>query len=279
MVHFSYDRVFQTPSFANLLLSSSTRATSLNPISLQLPVEPSEGNYYEAGLTKVFFNKIRLDSNYFRRVVNNFADDDQINNTTISFPIAFRKAIIYGAEAKLDLPEWKKLSGFVRYSYEVGNAWNPVTGGLFLGASASIPTTSYFPVSQDQRNTVRGRLRYQVAPRLWVAGGVQFASGLPFQFRCDPTLTLDQCIANEVQTYGLQVVKRVNFAQGRIYPTFQVSASAGADVYKSERLNIRFQIEGENLTDVVDVIDFGGLFSGNAIGPSRNVAMRLTANF
>jgi hypothetical protein len=35
--------------------------------------------------------------------VNNYADDDQIDNTTISFPIAFQKAIIYGAEAKLDV--------------------------------------------------------------------------------------------------------------------------------------------------------------------------------
>ncbi len=111
IVHFSYDRVFQTPSFENLLLSSSTAATTLNPASLQLPVEPSQGNYYEVGLTKVFFNKIKLDTNYFRRAVNNFADDDQIDNTTISFPIAFQKAIIYGAEAKLDLPEWKKFSG------------------------------------------------------------------------------------------------------------------------------------------------------------------------
>jgi len=279
IVHFSYDRVFQTPSFENLLLSSSTAATTLNPVSLQLPVEPSEGNYYEAGLTKVFFDKIRLDTNYFRRAVNNFADDDQINNTTISFPIAFRKAVIYGAEAKLDLPEWKKVSGFVSYSYELGNAWNPVAGGLFLGANADIPTIGFFPISQDQRNTARGRLRYQVAPRLWIAGGVQFDSGLPFQFQCDPSLSLDRCIANEVQIYGQQVVDRVNFAQGRIYPTFQVSASAGVDVYKSERLNMRFQVDGQNLTNVVDVIDFGGLFSGNAIGPSRSVALRLTINF
>jgi hypothetical protein len=279
IVHFSYDRVFQTPSFENLLLSSSTAATTLNPVSLQLPVEPSEGNYYEAGLTKVFFNKVSLDTNYFRRAVNNFADDDQIDNTTISFPIAFRKAIIYGAEAKIGLPDWKKFSGFLSYSYELGNAWNPVTGGLFLGANASIPTSGYFPVSQDQRNTVRGRLQYQVAPRLWVAGGVQFDSGLPFQFQCDPSITLDQCIASEVQTYGQQVVDRVNFAQGRIYPTFHLSASVGADIYKSERWNTRLQVDGTNLTNVVDVIDFGGLFSGNAIGPSRSVALRLTTNF
>ena len=53
-----------------------------------------EGNYYEAGLTKGFGNILKLDINYFRRSVSNYADDDQIDNTTISFPIAFRKAII-----------------------------------------------------------------------------------------------------------------------------------------------------------------------------------------
>ena len=50
-------------------------------------------------------------------------------------------------------------------------------------------------------------------------------------------------------------------------------------MYKADRLKVRFQIDGQNLTNVVDVIDFGGLFSGNAIGPSRGVALRLTTNF
>jgi hypothetical protein len=279
VVHFSYDRVFQTPSFENLLLSSSTAATTLNPVSLQLPVEPSEGDYYEVGVTKVLFNKIKLDTNYFRRLVSNFADDNQIDNTAISFPIAFRKAVIYGAEAKLQLPEWRRFSGFLSYSYEVGNAWNPVTGGLFLGANAALPATGHFPVSQDQRNTIRGRLRYQLAPRLWLAGGIQYDSGLPFQFQCDPSLTLDQCVANQVHTYGQAVVDRINFARGRIDPSFQVNASAGADLYKSDRLKMRFQADGQNLTNVVDVINFGGLFSGNAIGPSRSFALRLTTSF
>jgi TonB-dependent Receptor Plug Domain len=279
VVHFSYDRVFQTPSFENILLSSSTAATTLNPASLQLPVEPSDGNYYEVGLTKVFYNKLRLDTNYFRRLVNNYADDDQIDNTTISFPIAFRKAVIYGAEAKLDLPEWHRFSGFLSHSYIVGNAWNPVTGGLFLGANAQIPLTGHFPDTQDQRNTLRGRLRYQLTPRVWIAGGIQYDSGLPFQFQCDPSLTLSECIAAEVQTYGQAVVDRVNFARGRIFPAFQVNASVGADVYKSDRFKVRLQIDGQNLTNIVDVIDFGGLFSGNAIGPSRSFMLRLQTVF
>jgi TonB-dependent Receptor Plug Domain len=270
-VHFSYDRVFQTPSFENILLSSSTAAANLNTISLQLPVQPSEGNYYEVGITKAFFDKFKLDVNYYRRLLDNYADDDQIQNTTISFPIAFRKAIIYGAEAKIDMPTWKRLSGFVSYSYTVGNAWFPVTGGLFLGDNTVIPTTGHFPDSQDQRNTVRGRLRYQVAPRVWIAGGIEYDTGLPFDF--------DGKRAQALAEYGQQVVDRINFARGRIYPAFQADASAGVDVYKSDRVKVELQADGENLTNILDVMDFGGLFSGNAIGPQRSFALRLTANF
>ena len=131
--------------------------------------------------------------------------------------------------------------------------------------------TGHFPDSQDQRNTVRGRLRYQVTPRVWIAGGVQYDSGLPFAFDGDPSTVLAE--------YGQQVLDRINFARGRIYPALQVNASAGADIYKSKRVKIVFQIDGQNLTNVLDVIDFGGLFSGNAIGPPRSFALRLTTSF
>jgi len=281
--HFSYDRVFQTPSFENILLSSSAQVESIDPTNfLRLPVEPSEGNYYEAGLTKAFGGHLRLDANYYRRLVNNYADDDQIGNSTVSFPIAFRKSIIYGAEGKLDLAQWGRFSGFLSYSYTVGNAWNPVTGGLFFGddaAAAESQLTGHFPDSQDQRNTVRGRVRIQLAPRLWIAGGIQYDTGLPFEFECPDSEALSDCIAGVAQTYGQQVVNRINFDRGRILPSFQINVSAGADIYKSERMNTHLQIDGQNLTNVLDVIDFGGLFSGNAIGPSRSYALRLTTSF
>jgi TonB-dependent Receptor Plug Domain len=273
LVHLSYDRVFQTPSFENILLSSSIAVESIDPTSfLRLPVEPSKGNYYEAGITKVIHGQIRLDANYFIRRVSNYADDNQIANTAISFPVAFQNASIYGAEAKIDLPNWRRFSGFLSYSYMVGRAWLPVTGGLFLGDDAQgLPTNGHFPDTQDQRHTIRGRLRYQVKPRFWVAAGIQYDSGLPFEFAGDPSQVLAQ--------YGQTVLDRINFARGRIYPAFQINASAGADVYKSDRINVRFQIDGQNLNNILNVIDFGGLFSGNAIGPPRSVAMRLTTTF
>jgi len=281
MLHFSYDRIFQTPSFENILLSSSPAVQSFEPNVLRLPVEPSHGNYFEGGASKSFFGQFRVDANLFRRAVNNYADDDQIFNTSISFPIAFEKAILYGAEAKLELPHWKRFSGFLSESYIVGNAWYPVTGGLFLGVSKTcisqpsgstcLPLSGHFPDSQDQRHSLRGRLRYQFHPRLWIAGGIQYDTGLPFQIDTSPAQALAE--------YGPQVISRINFARDRIYPAFQVNASAGADVYKSDRIITRFQIDGQNLNNILNVIDFGGLFSGNAIGPSRSVSARLTTTF
>jgi hypothetical protein len=274
IAHFSYDRVFQTPSFENILLANSFEVQSINPDFLRLPVEPSEGNYYEAGVSKSFANNLRVDINYYLRNVNNYADDDQIENTTISFPIAFRKSTIYGAEAKIEVPNWHGLSGFASYSYMVGAVWFPVTGGLFLGddvQNAETQLGGHFPDSQDQRNTVFTRWVYQVKPRFWVAGGIQYGTGLPFEFDGDYQTALAQ--------YGQQVLDRVNFARGRILPSLIVSASAGADVYKSDRMNVRLQADGQNLTNVLDLIDFGGLFSGNAIGPARSFSLRLTTSF
>jgi outer membrane cobalamin receptor len=274
LLHASYDRVFQTPAFENILLSSSTQVLSLNPSVLRLPVEPSHGNYYEVGLTKGFFRKLRLDMNYFRRDINNYADDDSILNTVVAFPIAFNKAVIYGAEGKLELPTWGRFSGFVSYSYMVGNAWFPVTGGLFLGedaVNATTQLTGHFPDSQDQRNTVRARLRTQLASRVWAAGGVEYGSGLPFEF----TGTYQQALVE----YGQSVVNRINFHRGRIYPTLSIDASIGTNLYQKDKAAIRLQCDAENLTNRLNVLDFGGLFSGNAIAPPRSYALRLTTVF
>jgi len=274
IVHASYDRVFQTPSFENILLASSLQVTVLNPNVLRLPVEPSHGNYFEFGATKSFLNQFRFDANYFRRYVNNFADDDQILNTAVSFPIAFRKAIIYGAEGKIELPNWNRFSGFVSYSYMVGNAWFPVTGGLFVGDDAVNATTQlrgHFPDSQDQRHTLRARIRCQVTSRVWFAGGTQYGSGLPFEF----TGTYDQALAE----YGQQMVNRVNFTDGRIKPTLSVDLSAGTELYKKEARSLRLQADAENFNNRLNVLDFAGLFSGTALAPPRSYFLRLGVTY
>ncbi|MGB6726411.1 MAG: TonB-dependent receptor, partial [Terracidiphilus sp.] len=213
-------------------------------------------------------------TNVYRRDENNYADDSQVLSTGISFPIAFAKAIIYGAEGKLDVQHWGRFSGFASYSYIVGNAWNPVTGGLFLGDDATGATTQltgHFPDSQDQRNTVRDRIRYQAAPRFWVALGTDYNSGLPFQ----PDLTPHQ-YATE---YGQVVIHHLNFNRDRISPYFTQNVSVGGNLFQREKLSIRLQADAQNLSNTLELIDFGGLFSGNAIGPSRCFSLRMATDF
>ena len=274
VLHASYDRVFQTPDFENILLSSSPEVVSLNPEVLRLPVEPSHGNYYEVGVTKGFFQKLRLDVNYFDRSVNSFADDDLLLDTAVSLPIAFRKANIYGVEGKLDVPRWGRLSGFVSYSYMVGAAYLPVTGGLFLGVDASnalSQTDGRVWVTQDQRNTVRTRFQYQFVPRVWAAAGAEYGSGLPVEFSGTP----QQAIAQ----YGAAINDRVNFVQGRVKPSFSLDLSLGADLWKKDKRALRLQADVQNLNDRLNLINFAGLFSGNTIAPPRSYSLRLTANF
>ena len=64
IVHFSYDRIFQTPSSANILLASSADVQPFNSFILRLPVEPSRGNYLEFGAAKSLFGQLRVDAKY-----------------------------------------------------------------------------------------------------------------------------------------------------------------------------------------------------------------------
>jgi outer membrane cobalamin receptor len=269
----SYDRIFQTPAFENLLLSSSPEVASLSSNVLRLPVRPSEGNFYEAGFAKGLFHKVRLEANYYRRAMNNFADDDLLLNTGVSFPIAFRKAKIHGVETKLEIPRWGPLSGFVSYSNMLGVGFFPVTGGLFLGSDAvdALSAVHSFPITQDQRNTVRSRFRYQVTPRVWLALGGEYGSGLPVEF--------DGTYQAALAQYGPAIVSRVNFARGRLRPSFSLDASAGAILWQKEKQSVRLQGDVQNLTDRLNVIDFAGVFSGTALAAPRSGTVRLRAEF
>ena len=273
VLHASYDRIFQTPAAENILLASSTAVAALDPQVLRLPVEPSHGNFYEAGITKGLFGKLKLDLNYYDRVFDNYADDDVLFDTGVSFPIAFRRGTIHGFEAKLDLPNWGRLSGQVSYSNMVGFGYTPVTGGLFLGdeASDALANTGRFAVSQDQRNTVSSRFRYQVVPRAWVAFGGAYGSGLPTEF--------DGTVQDAVQQFGQQIVDRVNFDRGRVRPSLALGASVGAELVKREHLLMRLQADVQNLNNRLNLINFAGLFSGTGIGPPRSYSARLGIEF
>ena len=277
LVHASYDRVFQTPAMENLLLASSPQLDSVSSLVVRLPVRPARANYYEVGFTKSFAGKLRMDGNVFRRDFRNYSDDDVLLDTGISFPIAFSSAEIYGEEIQIAVPRWGRFSGVLSYSNQTGVGQGPITGGLFLGSeTANIPDSSKFPVSQDQRNTLRARVRFQVTDRLWLATSAEYGSGLPVNL--NGTVGPSQ-INFLLQQYGPSILNEVNFNAGRVRPNFSLDAGAGATLFHKEGKDVTFEIEGHNLTGKVNVLNFASLFSGTAVTPPASVSARLKVGF
>lgn len=276
LIHVSYDRIFQTPAMENLLLASSPQLNSIDPIVLRLPVEPAHANYYEIGLTKSFFGTLRLDANFFRRDFRNYSDDDTLQDTGVSFPIAFQKARIAGEEVRLAVPLWGRFSGYVSYANQSGIGQGPITGGLFLGdeATSGLTDTSKFAVSQDQRNTLRARVRFEATQRVWLAFGGEYGSGLPVEIDSGP-IDLNFLLSQ----YGAAIIDEVNFDRGRVRPNSSVDVATGADLYHKERRSATIEIQAKNLTDRVNVINFASLFSGTAVGAPRSVSARLRLTF
>jgi hypothetical protein len=269
----SYDRAFQIPAMENILFASSDLGQTLGGGAF-LPLRPSRANFVEAGFSKTLSSRVRLDGNWYRRSFSNFADDSLLFNTGVSFPIAFNEATIHGFEGKLELRRAGPFSGYVSYTNMVGVGTLPVAGGLFLGDDASQLTGSgSFPISQDQRNTVRSQLRFQPGSRFWLAFGSSYNSGLPFEIGGPPELGF---IA---QQYGTDILSHVNFDRGRVRPSSSINASAGVEIVHTDKAKVKVQTDVLNLANRLNVINFSGVFSGTALDAPRTFAVRLHTEF
>jgi len=158
----------------------------------------------------------------------------------------------------------------------VGVGQGPITGGLFIGAQAiaGVPDNSSFWVSQDQRNTARAELLFQANRRPWLAADGWFGSGLPVDLD-----TGDTDFSFLLAQYGPRVLREVDFASGRVRPSYALNAAAGLDLYRQERRAVSLQVEGFNLTNHLNVINFASLFSGTAIAALRSFSLRMAMEF
>src|SRR6266446_4611778 len=274
LFHASYDRVFQTPAVENLLLASSPLLDTISPSVLRLPVRPGRGNFYEGGVTKAFLGKLRLDANVFRRDFRQYSDDDVLLDTGISFPIAFAKAWIIGEEVRLEVPQWWRFYGYLSYANQSGIGQGPITGGLLLGSDAAnaLTDTSKFAVTQDQRNSLRARVRFQAPRHAWLAMGAQYGSGLPADIG-------NANVSDLLAAYGQEILNRVDLDRGRVRPNFSLDVAAGAEIYHKESRSAALQIQAANLANRLNVINFASLFSGTALGVPRSVSANLRLTF
>jgi hypothetical protein len=273
----SYDRAFETPAAEGILIASSGILGGISDEAAQLPLRPTRSHFWQAGFAKSLWRAFRLEGVYYQRHSRNFGDDALLLNTGVSFPLTFDRAKVHGVEAKLELPRWRGFSGFASYSNMTATGQLPLTGGLFLEDDSEhlLQSNATFPITQDQRNTVRGMVRHQFHPNLWVSTGLTYNSGLPFEQE-GPGFEEGDDIE---ERYSEEILEQVDLERGRVKPSFSWNAGLGWTLRRTESDSVEFQFDAFNLTNRLNLINFAGLFSGTAIAVPRSFAARLVWKF
>lgn len=280
MLRASYDRIFQPPPSENLLISSAAVGLDIDDVVGGVPVPASRANFFEVGVRKAFANRFRMDVSHYWRTFRNYIDDDVFLNTGLSFPITFDTARVAGTEVRLEMPRWGAFSSFVSYSNMHGIAGSPVTGGLFIegGEAEELRDPGLrFPITQDQRNTVAGQVRFEPHRRVWFSSGVRYGSGLPVEIDDDDDDDDDDEAPD--QPISQAILDKVNFDRGRVRPNFSLDVGGGLRVWERDERSAVLQFGVRNATNRLNVINFSGLFSGTALAPGRQVSVQLRVRF
>jgi hypothetical protein len=275
VLHASYDRTFESQPIENIILASSDLVDALGGAGEARPLLASRGHFSEVGVSLSLGTRGRAEASYYLRRARNVTDDELLLNTAISFPIAFASAEVKGLELAFDLLRLGPLSGSIGYTVAHGVGRLPVAGGLFIGDEVAdlFASQDEFDLSQDQRHTLRARIRSDIGQRAWFAAVMRYDSGLPVELE-DGT---DE--ARIVTQYGADIARRVNFERGRVTPSFALDLTTGVQLLGNGTRGLRVQADLFNVFDRLNVINVAGLLSGTAIAPGRSFAIRAVTEF
>ncbi len=285
-VRASYNRVFQTPSNENLLISSSPLAAALIPpdrlaelggVGVSL-VPPERSNWFETGISQGVGSLFTVDASYYAKNVDFLHDNDQFLNTGIVFPIALASGRVRGVELRVDVPRHEGFSGSFSISHSKAEAFPPFVGGLFLSEEAVELLEREgqpFRIDHDQPLASSFLVSWESNERLGL-----FAT---FEGRYDSGLVteiedLDEVAANPDLAPGLPLVD-LSEDPLRVKSRFLLSASVGKELFKREHYSARLQFSALNLTNQDRLYNFLSVFSGTHYVPPRSIAARIEFEF
>ena len=276
----SYNRMFITPEYENILLSSSTQAASITPPELQdnqqlgggeLVNRSERHDAWNFGIQQGIGPKLRLDASLWYRRVKNAADQDQFFNTGIVFPLNFESANLQGWNLRLDLaPVLGGLRGYASIGHVKANYCNPFVGGLFLDAGA-LDTLGggCFLIDHDQDIQEQAGVFYDFgASGLWAGLTQRYDSGLVTDAGApsDVLSSPDTAFADPYIRYGED--------PQRVKSRTVWSFSAGARLAKYG-LPLELQVDLLNAFDAKGLYNFQSVFGGTHVIPPRTLAGRV----
>lgn len=272
----SFNRLFQTPSNENLLLSTTPDTAALVPPqriaelgTALLLVEPERVNLYEVGAQQRVKDWFRVDASVYWKRIRNFHDNDQFLNTTVVFPIAIRKGAVKGLDLRVDVPQRRGLSAYWNFSIGQAIGIPPLSGGLFLGEEAvEALERGPFRIDHDQTYTSQGSVIYEHKSGIWTGLTVRYDSGLPVEIEDLAEVAANPDINRELRLVNLdQEPFRV---KSRVVSDWSI----GID-YPREKPRFAFQFDIRNLTDEERLFNFLSVFSGTHVIPPRNFSARM----
>ena len=273
----SYNRNFQTPPNENLLLSNSPASAALAPPEVRrtldggaIAIQPQRQNVYEAGLQQDLGGRARLDAVYYHKNSTDLQDNDNFLNTGIIFPTSLARSRVNGFEARLVVPEARRLSGSLSLTHYRAIVTPPFTGGLFLG-SAAIDALSEGPfvIDHDQAIGASGNLTYRPAKRWWTSWQVRHDSGLVAN-ASDPSE-----VAADPDYFDLLPHVDLLGDPPRIRPRTVVDASVGYERYRGDRRAWQVVFQVANLADSKGLYNFQSVFVGTRVIQPRTASLRL----
>jgi len=158
----SYTRTLETPYNENLILSSATGAGGLAANVLGAlgdePLRPGRRNQFNAGLQQSFGRFFIFDGDYLWKFTDNAYDFDALLNTTLVFPISWRKSKIDSLALRFGTTSVHGLQAYITLGHTRARFFGPELGGLTFNAPA---VEEVFRIDHDQAFQQTTNVRYQ----------------------------------------------------------------------------------------------------------------------
>jgi outer membrane receptor protein involved in Fe transport len=271
----SFNRLFMPPQIENLLLSDSDQARALSPFHGATGgganVRPERTSAYEAGFAQDIKGWLKLDAVYWWRHFRNYDDPNVFFSTTIIFPNSVAKGFARGLDVRLDIPERRGWSAFASYTNQRILQTGPINGGLFLTNDViEIGPGMKFIPDHDERNVAAFELMYRHQKSgVWAALSGRHQSGVPLEIDPDRLKELKSAPGADL----------VDFQRERVKPWTVMGVSAGAELFRKERVGLSVQFDVLNLADRRYAYNFGNPFEGTHFGYPRQFDARVRVTF
>lgn len=266
----SYSRIFMPPFSENLLLSSSEQARALATNGAAgVDVVSERQHAFEVGVQQALSTRAKFDVAYYRKSIRNLADVEQFFDTTVTFPISVAKGLAEGVEARVDVPVYRGVNGYLSVSRARILLTAPLTGGLFL---EEVPGDGeQFYADHDQRWQMQFGATYQhPTNRFALSATGRFDSGIPFELPEDFTPeTFEDPVA----------LTLVNVDKGRAKPRAVVDLLASSELMRRGARRLEVQAGVLNVFDTTYLLNFLSIFNGTHYGAPRTWMARLRVGF